>query len=126
MSEKIFGYTLIALGLTIAAFSLISVYRVFSGQAAPYGLFSFPPVAVPVSALVGESVPVSGEGTLEIMPAESINKTTNTFAHLFLMGFIASIGFKIAGIGTNLVRPIVVSIGGNRVEAFKMQNNGKA
>ncbi len=39
-----------------------------------------------------------------------VNAPLNLFTYLMLMGFFASIGMKIATVGTYLVRPIVVKL----------------
>lgn len=48
--------------------------------------------------------------TQEIISAEMVNAPMNLFAHVFLMGFLASAGAKIATIGTYLVRTIEVKV----------------
>ena len=99
MSEKIVGYSLLICGIAIILFSAFNVVFVFTKQAQPIQLFNFPPVALSV---------VPGTKPTELVSADLINQSSNIFAHLMLMGFIASVGEKLASLGVQLVRPIVV------------------
>lgn len=101
MTEKVTGYLLIVVGIALMAIAAFSVYSVFTGSATPFALFNFKGVTITLDPNLPE---------VEVFPAEVINATTNTLAHLFLMGFIVSVGAKIAALGTNLVRPINVKI----------------
>lgn len=101
MTEKVTGYLFIAVGVGLIAFAALSVYFVFTGRATPFALFNFDGVSIALDPKLPE---------VEVFPADMLNSTTNTLAHLFLMGFIASVGTKIASLGTNLVRPIIVKV----------------
>ena len=108
MSEKIVGYTLLCCGIAIILVSAFNVYFVFTGQAQPVHLFNFPAISLDMSKSLGVVLPASKP--TELVPADMLNQTSNVFAHLFLMGFIASIGEKLASLGVQLVRPIVVKL----------------
>ena len=99
MSEKIIGYTLLVCGIAIILFTAFNVYFVFTKQAQPIQLFNFPAVSLDL---------IPGAKPTEILPADVLNQSSNIFAHLLLMGFMASIGQKLATLGVQLVRPIVV------------------
>ena len=95
-------------------------------------LFRFQSISIDSSQLVNQTYDLNMEGLppeqvalleqvfdqqkqttsqkIEILPAEILNQTTNVFGHLILMGFIASIGYKVAGLGVLLIRPIVVKL----------------
>lgn len=112
MDNKITGYILLVIGIAVIIFATFSVYSVFNGRSTPYNLFQFDGVSIPVSSLLGpEMASVSNAPDIELLKADVLNSTTNTIFHLLLMGFISSIGYKIAIIGANLVRPIVVKSG---------------
>jgi hypothetical protein len=64
---------------------------------------------------VGPGLASSGQSNIDVLPAEALNATTNTLSHLFLMGFMVSLGYKLAMLGVNLVRPVVVRIEGKRL-----------
>jgi hypothetical protein len=53
---------------------------------------------------------------MEIISAEMINTPLNFYAHLFFMGFLATIGYKIASLGVMLVRPLIVKVRGVKEE----------
>lgn len=120
MSEKIIGYLLLILGIGIIIYSAISVYRVFTNKAKPVALFNFPPISLDLGSSLTASLPPELKQALnqqplpsqktEIFPAEILNSNMNIFAHLILMGFMASIGFKIASLGVMFLRPIVVKL----------------
>ena len=112
MTEKYLGYALLAFGLCIIAIGGYSVYAVFTGQIVPFALFNFDAVTVPLSALLGAELALGANSLpdVEIFPAAILNSTTNTLAHLLLMGFVVSVGYRVAMIGVNLLRPIVVKM----------------
>lgn len=115
MSEKIIGYTLLSSGIAIILFSAFNVVFVFTKQAQPVQLFNFPAITFDMSQSLtaglppqlAQAVKTSSKPT-ELISAEMLNQTSNIFAHLLLMGFLAGIGQKLASLGVQLVRPIVV------------------
>lgn len=109
MSEKVVGYSLLAIGIVIILFSALSVYMVFTKRVMPIDLFSFPGISVEVPRENTDATTQSTQKTELISPA-MLNESSNLFAHLMLMGFMASIGSKIAAIGVSMVRPIVVKL----------------
>ena len=130
MAEKILGYFLLIIGVVAILYSGWSVYNVFTKKNKPVQLFNFDSISIDTSQIGSNNLNIdldrlprkiaslvqqnSGVTTkpqeTKIIPAELINETSNVFAHLMLMGFIASISFKIATLGTSLVRPINVKI----------------
>lgn len=98
---KVIGYTLLGVGLALMAYAALNVVQVFNGHMAPVQLFDIPAV----KASLGENLP-----QIEVIPKELLNKSSNLIAYLFFMGFIASIGSKLSGIGTKLLRPIRVNL----------------
>lgn len=112
MNEKLLGYILLIFGIAVIFFAGFNVYMVFTKQMPPIQLFSFPSVGLDASALM-DTKPAAGTAPkLEILPANVLNDTSNIFAHMFLMGFIATLGHKIASIGAQLVRTIEVQVRG--------------
>ncbi|MCL4389907.1 MAG: hypothetical protein M1484_01415 [Patescibacteria group bacterium] len=101
MIEKITGYSLLAVGIAAIVFAAFNVYFVFTKQALPIQVFNFPAVSM-------ELVP--GTKPVELVSADMLNQSSNLLAHLLLMGFIASIGQKLASLGVQLLRPIVVKV----------------
>lgn len=122
MSEKITGYTLVIIGIIIILFSGFSVYQVFTAKEKPVDLFHFQGISLNLGSLLGSGEGLSAEQQAalerqkaqikpqEIVSGELLNVSSNFAAHIFLMGFIASIGYKIASLGIQFVRPIVVKV----------------
>jgi len=119
MSERVTGFILLAIGIGIICFSAINVFSVFTGKLKPYALFNFPSITLDASNLVGSDLPPEDANALksggnapklELVQASVLNDTGNIFAHLLLMGFIASIGYKIGSLGAMLARPLVVKL----------------
>ena len=120
MSEKILGYTLLTVGILTILFSAFSVYSIFTKKSKPAQLFNFQGLGIDASQMFSQSLPPgvaslmpnppAGGQKTELIPGSMLNESSNIFAHLLLMGFIASIGFKLASLGTMLVRPINVKL----------------
>ncbi len=116
MEEKIVGYMLIVIGVLIIVFSGISVYLVFTKHAQPVQLFNFSGISLDVGKLMAGALPPQAQTTSlpsmkqEFISSDMINGPLNLSLHLFLMGFLASVGQKLASLGTMLVRPIVVKV----------------
>jgi hypothetical protein len=116
MSEKLVGYALLAVGLLIILGSVLNVYQVFNKQASSVNLFSFPGISIDLGKVVASQLPKDvtlPQGTAmqqEIIPAKMLNESANIAAHLFLMGFVASAGYKIASLGVEILRPIQVKV----------------
>lgn len=116
MSEKVTGYSLLVAGVAIILIALMFVYQVFTKQAEPAHLFSFPGISIDLSKIVASQLPKDvtlPAGTTmeqEIIPAKVVNDSANIAAHLFLMGFVASVGYKIASLGVLMLRPVVVRL----------------
>lgn len=119
MSEKIVGYALLILGIVVIIFSVISVYNILTGKSKPAQIFTTEGISLDLAALSGGGLSREQKENLakenistktQLATPELLNFSLNLMTHLFLMGFIASAGFKIAIIGTTLVRPIKVRL----------------
>lgn len=120
MNEKIVGYILLVLGMLIIAASSISVLTVFTARAKPVKIFNFPSISLNTNEIIAANLPREMSGFLnqqptqvqktELISSDMINQTSSVFAHLFLMGFLVTVGYKIASLGTQLIRPIVVNL----------------
>lgn len=118
MQERVIGYVLLIVGVGTILFAGVNTYMVFTKKIQPIQLFSFAGVSLDMQQMVtGQLSPEqasfvkkqTGEiPKTEIIPANFINDTSNIFAHLMLMGFVASIGYKLASLGTMMTRPIIV------------------
>lgn len=108
MSEKLVGYLLLAIGIVVILYSAISVYSVFTGQAEPFALFHFPALTIHPAASSGfekTALPIAIP-SMELIPASMVNQIANLAAYTMLMSFVSTIGYKIASLGIQLLRPI--------------------
>lgn len=138
MPEKVTGYILLVTGVAVIVVSTFSVYQVFTKKVQPVKLFNFKGIRLDPSQLINQdftqnlptNLPPEALELLnqqnrpltkstEIISADLINDSSNIFAHLFLMGFIASAGFKLASLGVMLARPIVVKLRAKEVTTEK-------
>ena len=119
--EKILGYILVVIGLGIIAYAALDVINVFSGNSQPANLFTFDPIALDLGKLTDQPLPPGTNLKQTLVESDLLNKPINLAAHLLLMGFVATIGFKIAQIGVMLVRPIKVHLIGKNLPETKQQ-----
>lgn len=115
MTEKGIGYLLLVIGIGIIGLSALSVYLVFTKQVTPAQLFTLGPISIDVGKILAGSLPKELQASVpssqqEILSSEMVNQPMNLFAHTILMGFMASVGLKLAEIGGVLLRPIVVKV----------------
>lgn len=108
-SEKIIGYLLLTIGILIILYSGFNVYQVFTNKARPINLFAFQGVSLDFGKLV-EEVPQEADLKQELVAPDVLNQPLNYVAQLLFMGFMATVGYKIASIGAMLVRPIKVKL----------------
>jgi hypothetical protein len=116
--EKRAGYTLLIIGILIILFALLNVYLMFSKQIESIKFFDFPAVSIDAMSMLAGDLTAEqkqlaqsqlGNTKVDIIPAKILNDSSNMFAHLVFMSFVASIGAKFATIGVGLIRPIKVS-----------------
>lgn len=99
MTEKVIGYSLLAVGVLVIVLTAVNVFFVFTGRMQPIQLFNLPAMTFSLAP---------GTKPVELMTADAINQTSNLAINLFLMGFLASAGQKLASLGVQLVRPIII------------------
>ena len=109
MTEKVIGYILLALGIVIILLVALNMVGVFTGSKEPYafmkeeGSILSMDFGVPgTTEMTAASVPV------EINNYSQILKIINLVLFVIFSGFFVTVGYKLAMIGANLVRPIVV------------------
>jgi hypothetical protein len=109
VDHKIIGILLLVFGIVLIGFATFNIYQVFTGQAQSINLFSSNGISLDLKQLVpsGDSI---ANSRLELLSADSLNKTFNLSFHLLLMGFVSSAGFKLASLGNQLLRPIEVHL----------------
>jgi hypothetical protein len=121
MSEKVIGYGLLSLGVIIMLLCSINVVLVFNKKIEPVKLFNYEGVSldlssfIPSNGLSDQIKALSGQKAVEpkkseIISSAMINDTSNLAAHVFLMGFLVGVGYKIASLSIQLLRPIEVKL----------------
>ena len=118
MTEKIVGYTLLAIGLIVLGFSGLNMIDLVVGRVRPIEFFHFQPVKVDLEGMLRGSLPpevaglVAGKPTqpTELLSADLLNQPTNFVVHLSIMGILAGIGQKVASLGVMMLRPIKVNL----------------
>lgn len=129
--NSVIGYGLLLIGVFVMILSVFQVYRVFTKQAQPIRFFNFPAVKMDLASLapqldtsaldslkkqlnVGDiklptsDAEVSPRKETELISAEVLNGPANLGVYLLFMGFLMNFGYRLAGLGIKLVRPIVV------------------
>lgn len=112
MSEKLIGYILLSVGILLMIGPTVSVLLVFTHAIAPIQLFSFSGISLDMGQIMSANLPAGmtlPAMQTEIIPASMLNESANIFAHVFLMGFILNLGYKLASLGIALLRPIQVT-----------------
>ena len=110
------GYILLALGILLIAFAALSVSLVLMGKTDPISFYGPADLDFDIMGLMpsysvpGQSEPITVNQPASSIPPDLMARSFNLLIHLFLMGFLVNVGFKIASIGTQMVRPIVVKV----------------
>lgn len=55
--------------------------------------------------------------SINVIPPDVLDNALNLSTHFFLMAFIGGFGYKLAMIGVNLIRPIVIKTGDKIIPA---------
>ena len=114
MSEKIIGYILLTLGIIAIIYPAYNLYGVFAKKTKPVNYFNLSGVSLSLQDFLGEEMAGGSspgpKKTAEIVKPELINEPFNLFSHIIFMGFIASVGLKLGTLGTQLVRPVKVTL----------------
>lgn len=135
MSEKVTGFLLLTIGLAVMLFSGYNIYQTFTGKLEPIELFSLDRgIGLDFSSfLVGDATPEelaqiksqNNDLKTELVSPELINRPMNLFSHFLLMGFFVNIGFKVGLLGTNILRPVKVEVGKNKIIEAVSNSNTK-
>jgi hypothetical protein len=123
MPEKVLGYILLVVGICIIGLAAFNIFGLLTERTQPVQFFDFDGLSIETPSLVpNTSIPgvsdqldeLFGESaqpqTTEIIPKTMVNQTLNLFVHIFLVGFFVNVGFKVASLGNQLVRPITVKL----------------
>jgi hypothetical protein len=113
--ERMIGFVLLVGGVGLICWTAWSVYQVFSGLTTPPAVIDID--LKPISLPAGVTAPGAEPVEFDLLPAETVNRTTNMVVHLVLMGFLSAAGAKLANIGANLLRVVRVYLRESQVLA---------
>ncbi|MEK7559263.1 MAG: hypothetical protein AAB521_03085 [Patescibacteria group bacterium] len=126
MDTKTTGWVFLTIGVIIMTFSVILVILAFTSVIHPtyFSASAFQSSAPTTQKIDINSLTSGGQPDLSslmpsvnIIPPEVLSNALNLSTHFFLMAFIGGFGYKIAMIGVNLIRPIVVKTSEKTLEA---------
>ncbi|MEK7573311.1 MAG: hypothetical protein AAB531_02695 [Patescibacteria group bacterium] len=124
MDTKTTGWVFLGIGVFIMTFSVILVILAFTNIITPsYISTSSPSVSKPPAVTDINSLSSGQANTAALMPSldaispAALNKALNLSTHFFLLMFVGGFGHKLAMIGVNLIRPIVVKTSEKTLEA---------
>ena len=104
--ERIVGYVLLALGIVVMVFAAIQIVMVFTNKANPIEFFTSDDAG-------GSSLPIP-----QLVDPELLNNVLNMVVYFLIMNFLLGLGFKIANLGVQLVRPIKIEVRNNQVASM--------
>ena len=110
MTNKLIGYVLIAVGILLILISALHIFNIFSKNTRPVEVFSFSGIEFPIDKITGIKSQSNNPPMLELLSQDKLNDPLNLFANIIIMGFFSTIGYKIAGIGAMLVRPVKINM----------------
>jgi len=123
MSERVTGYSLLGIGIIVMIFATIQIISVFTGKAEPIPLFqyekttekesqgsSFNPTDILNQLQGGSGSELEGMGmpNVELIDPDVLNDILNLTVYYLIMQFLLGLGFKLASLGVQLIRPIHV------------------
>lgn len=120
MSSKTTGYAFLSIGVFIMVLSVVLVILAFINIIHPTYFSVSPKSTNPTttSNIDLNSLNATGQPnlsalvpSLNIIPPGVLDNALNLSAHFLLMTFIGGFGHKLAMIGVNLIRPIVIKTG---------------
>jgi len=119
MNTKITGYIFLGTGVFIMVFSVVLVILAFTNIIHPTYFSTSSKSAAPATSNTDlNSLNSTGQPnlsallpSLNIIPPGVLDSALNLSVHFFLMTFIGGFGYKLAMIGVNLIRPIIVKTG---------------
>ena len=117
MDEKA-GYALLYGGLVLILFATVNIVLALTAKIEPIQFYRPEDVSLDISRMIPSyQIPGLPEA---IRPDENLNTDSansevlsdslNLLIHMFLMGFLVNVGSKIATLGTNLIRPLVIKL----------------
>lgn len=132
MSERIIGYTLLGIGIVMIVTTTLQIFSVFTGKAKPIEVFEVEKTQPAQQSSTSDLLDKIQQGDfsnflnadsgsipgLEVISPEALYKMLNITSYYFLMMFLLNVGYKIASLGVQMVRPIKVEIKNNKLASM--------
>ncbi|PIZ66119.1 hypothetical protein CO051_04505 [Candidatus Roizmanbacteria bacterium CG_4_9_14_0_2_um_filter_39_13] len=128
-TEKIVGYSLLGVGILLMIIASFQIILVFTGKATPIQVMKSAPqknnqnttknvdTTNPDELLKqAQQDPFSllgsggGLGMPDIIDPKTINDMLNLTVYYFIMQFVLGLGYKLASLGVQMVRPLKISV----------------
>ncbi len=118
MTEKIIGYLLLAAGVLVILISGLNAYSILTRKSQPAQFLSLPALSLDFNQIIAGALPPEARAQMskspgnptELFPAQATNFIINLTLHLLLLGFLVTIGYKLAALGVLLLRPVNVKL----------------
>jgi len=140
-TEKIIGYSLLGLGIIFMFFATFQIVLTFTGKVSPFQIIKSTPQknnqntansfdkSNPEELLKqAQQDPLSllssggGVDLSNFIDQKAINNMLNLTVHYFIMQFLLGLGYKLASLGVQMVRPLKISIDKNRLTSLLESN----
>lgn len=110
MTETQTGNILLYSGIGVMGVSVLLVILLFTGTIEPTSLFNIPAPTLNTGSLIPSvpGLPAAQGEKITILPTKDFNNMLNLGVQFLLMTFLMSFGFKLADLGTKLLRPIKI------------------
>lgn len=131
MTERTTGYSLLILGIVIMIFATFQIISVFTGKANPIPLFQVEEVVDEKESssssnifldqlqnFSGQNINIDQLPRMQIIDPAVLNRILNLTVYYLIMQFLLGLGYKLASLGTQLVRPIQVQMKNRTFESF--------
>jgi hypothetical protein len=137
-TERIVGYLLLGLGIMVMVFAAMQIITVYTNKATPIEFFTSKPIIAQQKPAQNAQIPETSEEMLtlfqnnpmdllnvggsvptpQLIDPDMLNNVLNMAVYFLIMHFLLGLGFKIANLGVQLVRPIKIEVRNNQVASM--------
>lgn len=128
MTEKYTGYALLFGGILLMTAAFFIVFLTFTGVLAPTPIFNTKGVSLDMQSMLPPSLrdlnslsSTNADQNMQLFSGADLNKSLNLTMTFFLMSFLLMLGYKIASLGIQLLRPIVVKLDENSLASTMLK-----
>src|SRR3990167_7172786 len=117
-AEKIIGCSMLGVGILLMIFASFQIILTFTGKARPIKIFE----SAPKENLQNDTnnLDMSNPDKLleQIIDPSVINQMLNLMVYYFIMQFVLGLGYKLASLGVQMIRPLKISIDKNQLTSL--------